>query len=441
MLSTTFNSKLGVPVKFVEAKFSSFTGNELLLAAGKKFELTYRKRILLVRQAVLLAKQYHIKDIALNFAEFGLPGEVLMANVEMANYAFNTYKTLPSELVFVEIVNITGIKKDKIKDIERGQIIGTEVNAARTLANTPPGLMTPALLAKAAQAAAKGTDIEVKILDRDDMRRLKMGAILGVAQGSSEEPRFIIMEYWGKDKKSAPTVLVGKGVTFDSGGLNLKPDDHIYEMHMDMSGGAAVIHAVIAAAKLGIKKNIIALVPAVENMPSGSSYRPGDVLTSMSGQTIEVMNTDAEGRVILADALTYAKQYKPKLIIDVATLTGAAEVALGRRASAIFSKDEQLITEVRRLGEESGDYVWPLPLWDEYEEDIKGMFGDWANVGKKDRRGGAITAAMFLYQFVKSEKWLHIDMAPRMTALEGEHLAPGAAGAPVRLLIKILEEL
>ncbi len=441
MLSISFNSKLGIPVRLIEAKFSSFTGKEILLGTGKLNGLNARKRILLARQAILLAKQYHVKDIAIDFGDFKLPGEVLMANLEMANYEFTQYKTLPRDLTAVEIVNLTNISKKDIKSIERGSIIGGEVNATRTLANMPPGLMTPKLLAEQAQKAAEGTGVSVKILDRDDMKILKMGGVLGVAQGSVEEPQFIILEYWGADKKEKPIVLVGKGVTFDSGGLNIKPDDHIYEMHMDMSGGAAVIHAAIAAAKLGIKKNIVALVPAVENMPSGSSYRPGDVLTTMSGQTIEVLNTDAEGRVILSDALTYAQQYKPKLVVDVATLTGAAEVALGRRASAIFSKDEALLRDVQNLGEESGDYVWPLPLWDEYEDDIKGTFGDWANVGKKDRRGGAITAAMFLYQFAKPSPWLHIDMAPRMTALEGEHLAPGAAGAPVRLLVKILETL
>ena len=267
-----------------------------------------------------------------------------------------------------------------------------------------------------------------------------MGGVLGVAQGSSEDPKFIIAEYNGGPKTQKPVVLVGKGVTFDSGGLNLKPSDSIYEMHLDMSGGAAVIHAVIAAAKLKLKCNVVALVPAVENMVSGSSYRPGDVLRSMSGKTIEVMNTDAEGRVILADALTYAERYKPRLVVDVATLTGASMVALGTRASAIFTRDEKLEHLLRELGEKSGDYVWPLPLWDEYEEEVKGTFGDVANIGKKDRLGGAITAAIFLYQFAKNYPWVHIDMAPRMTTIEGEYLSKGAAGAPVRLLVKLLEE-
>lgn len=417
------------------------SGGELVVGVGKKSELTHRKRILIARQVVMLAKQHNLKAISVDFKDFELSGEVLATNFMMANYEFDTYKTLPDERIKLEMIVVNGASKADQDSIAKGQLIGEEVNACRSLANTPPGLMTPSLLAEAAQDAAKGTGVRVKILDRDDMKILKMGAVLGVAQGSSEEPKFIVMEYFGTDKKEAPIVLVGKGVTFDSGGLNLKPDDHIYEMHMDMSGGAAVIHAIIAAAKLGLKRNIVALVPAVENMPSGSSYRPGDVLKSMSGATIEVLNTDAEGRVILADALTYAKQYNPALVVDVATLTGAADVAVGRWASAIFSKDEKLLTDVQKLGEESGDYVWPLPLWDEYEADIKGTFGDWANIGKTRRSGGAVTAAMFLYQFIKDSKWLHVDMAPRMTATEGEYLAKGAIGTPVRLLVKMLEEL
>jgi leucyl aminopeptidase len=235
-------------------------------------------------------------------------------------------------------------------------------------------------------------------------------------------------------------VLVGKGVTFDTGGLNIKPGDAMNEMHMDMSGGAAVLLTVILGAKLGLKKNVVALVPAVENMPSGSSYRPGDILRTMSGKTIEVLNTDAEGRIILADALTYAKKYRPRLVVDVATLAGATMSALGQRASAIYTRDEKLEKLFRELGEESGDYVWPLSLWDEYEEDIKGTFGDVINLGKT-KYGGAITGAIFLYQFAKDYPWVHIDICPRMTSVEGEFLAKGATGVPVRLLAKILERL
>jgi leucyl aminopeptidase len=307
--------------------------------------------------------------------------------------------------------------------------------------------MTPRVLGDETKKAAKGTKVSVKVLGKKEIEKLKMGGVLGVARGSSEEPRFIILEYWGAGKKEKPIVFVGKGITFDSGGLNLKPSKSISDgMHLDMSGGAAVIHAVILAAKLGLKKNVIGLVPAAENMVSGSSYRPGDVLRTMSGKTIEVMNTDAEGRVVLADGLTYAKRYSPRLVVDVATLTGAALVALGQHASAVFTKDENLEQIFRELGEESGDYLWPLPMWDEYEGDVKGTFGDVAN-SKDPQYAGATQGAMFLYQFVKDSSvssgqmypWVHVDIAPRMTAAEGEYLAKGAAGAPVRLLVKLIE--
>ena len=290
----------------------------------------------------------------------------------------------------------------------------------------------------------------MKILGEADIEKLNMGGILGVAKGSAERPRFIVLEYAGGRKTEKPVVLVGKGVTFDTGGLNLKPSDGIYEMHMDMSAGAAVIHAIAALARIGTKKNVVGLVPAVENMPSGSSYRPGDLLTTMSGKTIEVMNTDAEGRIILADALTYAQRfYKPQTIVDIATLTGAAHVALGNHASALFMNDAALERPLREAGERTGDFVWPLPLWEEYEEEIKGTFGDVANVGKT-RYGGAITAAVFLWQFVKAgagmnskrqtkeTPWAHLDIAPRITATESEYLAKGATGVPIALLVEFL---
>jgi len=292
------------------------------------------------------------------------------------------------------------------------------------------------------RVAREGKKIKVKILHRADIQKERMGGLLGVAKGSDEEPKFIILEYFGGSKKEKPIVFVGKGVTFDTGGLNLKPTSSISDMHLDMSGGAAVIYTLVIAAKLGIKKNIVGLVPAVENMPSGSSYRPGDILRGMSGKTIEVLNTDAEGRVILSDGLTYAKKYNPRLVVDVATLTGAALVAVGQKASVIMTKDEEIERLSMKLAEESGEYLWPLPLWDEYEDDVRGNFADVANdFPTRGSYGGAINGGMFLYQFAKEIKapWLHIDMAPRMTSTNGDYLAKGAAGAPIRFLIKLIE--
>jgi leucyl aminopeptidase len=239
-------------------------------------------------------------------------------------------------------------------------------------------------------------------------------------------------------------VLAGKGVTFDSGGLNLKPSNGIYEMHMDMSGAAAVIHAVALAARLKLPQPVVGLIPSVENMPGNNAYRPGDILKSLSGKTIEVLNTDAEGRLILADALTYAKRFKPAVVLDIATLTGAAITALGLHASAVLTRDNALAERIARDGEASGDYVWRLPLWDEYEDGVKGTFADIANAAPSGagRGGGTIEGGMFLWQFAKELDcpWAHLDIAPRMTAAHGDELAKGAAGAPVRLLLRFIEQ-
>ncbi len=423
------------------------SGNRLLLlGVGEKQKFDLRKSILAMRKIVAAAKKDGVKIIEVAAADFTTRGlndlnavaETVATQFELANYEHVTYKTAPPDgWNFVETAYVYA-ERNVGKALERGRIIGVETNAARELSNTPGGEMTPAMLAKAAEAAGKESGVKVAVLDEKEMRKLGMGGVLGVGRGSDEPPRFIVMEYRGAAAKTAPVVLVGKGITFDSGGLNIKPDDHIYEMHMDMSGGAAVIHAIAALARLKVKKNVIGLIPAAENMPSGSSYHPGDVLKTMSGKTIEVMNTDAEGRVVLADGLEYAKKYKPRLVIDVATLTGASMHALGRRASAILATDRKVENRLREAGEKTLDRVWPLPLWEEYEDEVKGTFGDWSNTGK-ERYGGAITGAVFLWQFIKPWPWVHIDIAPRMTAVEGEHLAKGAAGAPVNLLVHFLE--
>jgi len=423
--------------------------NILCVKFPSKKEITLHDFHLNTRKIIRLARQHGFKKISVNIKDFHFPklklrlqdmAEILGINFEMANFEFVERKTEPKEgWEFVEEVHFLFANTATIKkSLERGQTIGKEVNSSRSLANTPGGEMTPALLAKAAEKTAENTKIRVTVLEKEDMKKLKMGGVLGVAQGSDEKPKFIIMEYKGASKEK-PIVLVGKGVTFDTGGLNIKPGQSMNEMNMDMSGGAAVIHTISAAAALKLKKNIVGLIPAVENMPSGSSYRPGDILTSMSGKTIEVLNTDAEGRIILADALTFAKKYDPRLVIDIATLTGASLVALGQRASAIFTKNERARKLAESFGELMDDRVWALPLWDEFEEEIKGTFGDIANIGKT-RYGGTITAAIFLYQFAKDFPWMHIDIAPRMTAMETEQLAKGSVGSPVRLLVKFLEK-
>ena len=421
---------------------------EMIIHVEDSKKMTRRGLILLMRRIVISAKMRRLRRLVLSLESLrfkSLPigsedlGELCAVNMLMAHHAFTEHLTKPKDgFPVIDEVVIDGADRDFRRGLERGIIIGTETNACRRLANLPGGDMTPSVLANEARRVAAKLPIKMKIFGVPEMQKLKMGGVLGVGKGSAFPAKFIVMEYFGDKKGEAPVVLVGKGVTFDTGGINLKPGDSMLGMNMDMSGGAAVIHALAAAARLKVKKNIVVLVPAVENMPSGTSYRPGDILRSMSGKTIQVDNTDAEGRIILADALTYAKRYDPALVVDVATLTGAAVVALGERASALFTQDRDLEQRFRELGETSGDYVWPLPLWDEYDAEIKGTFGDVSNLGKT-RWGGAITAAAFLKQFADGYPWVHLDIAPRMTAVEGEYLAKGAAGAPVRLLVKLLE--
>ena len=421
----------------------------LIFVIGESAKMTRRRLMLLARRIIREALEKKYEMVVLDFKQFSFPNvqiseqdlsELLTINFHMAEFSFRDFLSEPKEgwPKAMTVVLVNAGSKEIRKGIDHGTIIGEEVNHSRHIANMPGGEMTPAILAEHAKRAIRGLPIKERVLGEQEMRRLKMEGILGVGQGSDAESKFIILEYFGAEKKEKPVVLVGKGVTFDTGGINLKSSDFILGMNMDMSGGAAVIHALVAAARLGLKKNIVVLIPAVENMPSGKSYRPGDVLRSMSGKTIEVLNTDAEGRIILADALHYAKRYKPSLVIDVATLTGAAIGALGERATALFTQDEKLEEKLRRLGEESGDYVWPLPLWDEYDAEIKGTFGDVANLGST-RWGGAITAAAFLKQFVDGAyPWAHLDIAPRMVALPDEFLAKGSVGAPVRLLVRLL---
>lgn len=417
----------------------------ILFGLGDVKKWNERKYPLIARRLVHYAKKEHIKEFAVYlpnnfFKDAKDMGNVFATNALMAAFDFDIYKEKQKNKRIIESIFLAAGNADRDtcnKSIAEGMIIGEEANQCRALANTPGGDMTPALLAREAMQTAKRTGMKAQAFDEKKMKQLGMGAILAVAKGSTEKPRFIILEYFKGPKNQKPLVLVGKGVTFDTGGLNLKPDQYIYEMHMDMSGGAAVIHGMAAIARLKLPINVVGLIPAVENMPSGSSYRPGDQLKSMSGKTIEVLNTDAEGRVILADALTYGLRYKPEIMIDLATLTGAAHVALGSYCSAIFSNDEKLQNNLIDIGKTSGDYLWPLPLWDEFLAEIKGTFGDLANTGIKDRYGGASHGAKFLEQFAGNTRFAHLDIAPRMTTNDSEFLSKGASGVGVRLITEL----
>jgi leucyl aminopeptidase len=319
--------------------------------------------------------------------------------------------------------------------VRKGEILVAATSLARDLANAPGNEIYPETLAQAAVEAGKRSGFSVKVMTEGQIARLGMGGIIGVAKGSAHPPRFIMLEYGQKSKN--PIVLVGKGVTFDTGGISLKPSANMSEMKMDMSGAAAVIGAFQAAARLALPVHIIGLIPAVENMPSGTSTRPGDILRHYNGKTSEVDNTDAEGRLILADALAYAERYHPAAVIDLATLTGACVVALGHFATGMMGNDDALMEKLKASGERTYERVWPLPLFDEYEKLIKSDVADVKNTG--GRWAGAITAAWFLKKFIGNYPWVHLDIAG--TAILEEHGAytqKGASGVGVRLLADFL---
>lgn len=436
---------------------------EYRIGAGKWKEMTARKFITFVRTVVQAAKSHQIECLAIQAPVAMLPKilkehdsqwilSTLAENLTIGAYEFTKYKsTKTKKKQLIEILVCGGLTTPEKKAFARGLIVGEKVNLARDIANTTAEDMTPTDMGKAATKAVAGTKASVKVLGEKELQKLKMGLLLAVGAGTVHETKLIVMEYWGLGKPGAsqadadklkPLVFIGKGITYDTGGLNVKPSGHMHDMHMDMSGGSSVIGAVAAAAKLGIKKNIIGLIPSAENAISDRAMRAGDIVTAMNGKTVEVLHTDAEGRMVLADALTYAERYNPKAILDVATLTGAALAALGQHASAIMTKNQELETTLRTLGEESGDYVWPLPLWDEYQAYIKSTRADLTNIAANfSRFGGTIEGGTFLANFApKKVPWAHIDIAPRMEAIASDKLAKGSTGEPVRLLVRFAEK-
>ncbi|MEE9267949.1 MAG: leucyl aminopeptidase, partial [Thermoplasmata archaeon] len=322
--------------------------------------------------------------------------------------------------------------------------VSESTNFVRDLVASPARDKTPRHLAMVAQEAAEEAGFRCTVLDEEEAEELNMGGFLGVARGSGEPPRFLILEYTGASEEERPIAIVGKGITFDSGGLSLKPAKSMETMKEDMAGAAAVIGILQAAAKLQLPVNLVGIAPCTENLPGGRATKPGDVLTTHLGKTIEVLNTDAEGRLVLADGLGYATTFNPQAIFDLATLTGACMVALGRMTTGMMGTSEELMDRLRRAGSRTGDYVWPLPLFEEYEEQIKSDVADMKNTGGK--YAGAITAALLLKKFVKDIPWVHLDIAgTRNTdrgpdALQKEYLPKGPTGVGVRLLIQVLRD-
>ncbi len=359
--------------------------------------------------------------------------EALAAAVCDAVYLYRATKPSAAAASALDKVTVLVTHKDDASQaslgLARGSAIGDGVSLARELGNRPANHCTPSHLADEARRLGKSHGLKVEVLDRKAAEKLGMGSYLAVAQGSAEPPRFIVMQYSGGAKKQAPIVLVGKGITFDTGGISLKPGDAMDEMKFDMCGAASVLGTMRAVAQTKARVNLIGIIAATENMPGGKAVKPGDVVTSMSGQTIEILNTDAEGRLVLCDALTYAERFKPAAVVDIATLTGACVVALGAVRSGLFSNDDELATELLAAGDTALDTCWRMPVDDEYDDALKSNFADMANIG--GRPGGAITAAMFLKRFTSKLRWAHLDIAG--TAWKSG-AAKGATGRPVGLL-------
>lgn len=394
---------------------------------------------LAVNAAVAVLKTSKSANAVVVFAE-PTSAEALQATVLTladASYVYTRTKSNPVPRHLKQVtVGLVKVSSPLAQAFAKSVAMVQGIEFAKEWANRPANHATPSMLAKAAQALAKDRAVSCEVLGPQEVAKLGMRSFMAVAQGSAEPLRFIVLKYQGAAKTQAPTVLVGKGITFDSGGISLKPGPEMDEMKFDMGGAASVMGVFKSLSLLKPAVNVVGLIPACENMPDGNAIKPGDVVTSMSGQTIEILNTDAEGRLILCDALTYAERFKPKAVIDIATLTGACVIALGAVRSGLFATDDDLAEALQKAGDEALDLCWRMPLDDAYADTLKSNFADVANVG--GRPGGAIIGAKFLHRFAKNYPWAHLDIAA--TAWKGG-AAKGATGRPVGLLLNYVLSL
>ncbi len=416
----------------------------LLVGLGENKPLTPKNFRKALSAAVNNLKKPYLKSIACGLASVAVEGCDLQWNVRQIVEVFNdavyqftalkSEKETESKLQKIMISVPESSLAPAQQGLTQGLAIAEGVGFTKALADLPGNVCTPTYMAEQAVDMGKNyPELHVKILEESDMKELGMGSFLSVSRGSRQPAKLIALEYHGGKRDSKPVVLVGKGLTFDAGGISLKPGLGMDEMKYDMCGGAAVMGTLLAAVKMQLPLNIVGLVPSSENLPDGDANKPGDIVTSMSGTTIEVLNTDAEGRLILCDTLTYAERYKPDVVIDLATLTGACLVALGRVPSGLLGNDDSLCNALIKAGETACDSVWRLPLWEEYQELLKSNFADLANIGGKD--AGTITAACFLSHFAKNFRWAHLDIAGTAWR-SGQN--KGATGRPVPLLSQYL---
>lgn len=423
----------------------------VVVGLGKKDKLTKDKIRGAVAETCRLLRQKNINSGVIVTQGAGIAGislenaaQAITEGALLGTYTFRRHITREDEFRDIKEVSIICSQEESLPLLERGchrgKILAEATNLARDMVNEPSNYMTPTNMAEVATRLAETCGLQVSIFDRDKMRELGMGALLGVAQGSHQPPKFIVLHYKGTKSGEIDVALVGKGITFDSGGISIKPSEKMEEMKSDMAGGAAVMAVLSALAQLKPRINVTAIIPATENLPGGSALKPGDILTTMSGKTVEIISTDAEGRLILADALGYAKKLGAKSIIDVATLTGACRIALGDITSGAFSNNQKLVNRVLAAGADAGEFIWQMPMYDEYKELNKSDIADIKNAG--NRYGGAITAAQFLAEFAGDTPWVHIDIAG--TALSekvGAYLVKGATGVPVRTLVNLILSL
>jgi leucyl aminopeptidase len=420
------------------------TGRVLLVGLGSQAgfrEKQYREAVAATTRALNATgaeeASFHLTELAVGRRDAAWKVSHAVTVVREGSYRFTRMKSrneaAEPALKRLALAVDRAAAKRAAAGLEQGLAIAHGMDLAKDLGNLPPNVCTPAYLADQARELAKRYRMKVTVLERADMERLGMHTLLSVAQGSARPPKFIVLEHRAGAKTKKPVVIVGKGITFDTGGISLKPAAEMDEMKFDMCGAASVLGTMKAVGEMKLPLNVIGVIPTTENMPGGRATRPGDIVKSLSGQTVEILNTDAEGRLILCDALTYVERFEPVAVIDIATLTGACVIALGHVATGLFANDDALAREVTGAGETAYDRVWHLPLWDDYQEQLKSNFADFANIG--GRPAGAVTAACFLARFTKRYPWAHLDIAGTAWKSGREK---GATGRPVPLLTQFL---
>ena len=423
----------------------------VVVGLGKQKELSQDRVRGAVAETCRLLRKKGVDSVATVAHGAGVGGitpegsaQALAEGALLGLYSFRKHITKAAEHGEIEQLIIVDAEKTKLpvleKGCQRGRILAEAANLARDMVNEPANFMTPTRMAEEAASLAATYGLKIEVLEKEQMQELGMGALMGVAQGSRQPPKFIVLSYKGAESDEPDVALVGKGITFDSGGISIKPSEGMGSMKGDMAGGAAVIAAIGAIAQLKPKTNVVALVAATENLPGGSALKPGDILKAMDGKTIEIVSTDAEGRLTLADALAYAKKQGAKCIVDVATLTGAMRIALGTVCSGAFTNNQELVDKVIAAGAEAGEKIWQMPMYEEYKEQNKSEVADIKNTG--GRPAGAVTAAQFVGEFAGDTPWVHLDIAgTSMSDKERNYLVKGASGVPVRTLVNFVLSL